>query len=120
LGYKTWGKEIIIDASQGDVDLVTNPVYIKNSITKLVNAINMEQFGETQVFHFGEHDEVLSGWTSLTFLTTSSICIHFCDKGDAYINVFSCKDFDPTVVSEHFITEFGFKQIKSTVLDRQA
>lgn len=48
------------------------------------------------------------GTSSVQFILTSSIVIHTLDLlGKAYINIFTCKDFDPDIVEKYAEAWFG-------------
>ena len=71
----------------------------------LVKRIEMVPFGEPQVVHFGSGDK--SGYTLVQLIETSNITAHFCEEtNDMYLDVFSCKPFNPadveTVVNDYF------------------
>jgi S-adenosylmethionine/arginine decarboxylase-like enzyme len=54
-------------------------------------------------------------------ITTSNISMHFVNRtNEAYIDVFSCKEFD-TSIAEAVVTEyFEPTSIRATILTRQA
>jgi S-adenosylmethionine/arginine decarboxylase-like enzyme len=101
-----WGYELVLDCSGADIQAVTSPDTIKAFLKALVKKIDMEAYGEPLLHHFGEHDPKLAGWTAIQLITTSSISIHFCDNGNIFMNLFSCKHYDQEVaidvVKEYF------------------
>jgi hypothetical protein len=59
----------------------------------------MKRFGECQVVYFGE-DERVQGYSMVQFIETSLISGHFSNLTDAaYIDIFSCKPYDPEKVA---------------------
>lgn len=65
----------------------------------LVKDINMVPFGLPLIKHFGEGNK--SGYTLVQLIETSNICAHFVEEtNDIYLDVFSCKEFDPMIVEE--------------------
>jgi S-adenosylmethionine/arginine decarboxylase-like enzyme len=59
----------------------------------------MRRFGETQIVHFGE-DERVSGFSMVQLIETSMISAHFANlTNTAYIDVFSCRTYDPDTVA---------------------
>jgi S-adenosylmethionine/arginine decarboxylase-like enzyme len=112
-----WGYELILDLFNCDREYITNKEPIREYIRQVLNLINMKPYGKCRVERFGEGD--INGISAFQFLMTSSIVIH-CreDNGhsDCYINLFSCKEFDPQKVilfSQVFFTtkeiDFNFK-----------
>lgn len=100
-----WGYHFAVNAVCSK-DKVSDPDVIKGFSKDLVEAIDMKAFGDPIVVHFAEHDPVKAGYSLVQLIETSNICGHFVDAtGEAYIDVFSCKSFDPNVVLEK-ITEW--------------
>ena len=65
---------------------------------ELVEAIDMTEYGSPNIVHFGNNDK--AGWTWFQLLTTSNCCARFCDSGDGYIDIFTCKEFKSSVAIE--------------------
>ncbi|MBA2713144.1 MAG: S-adenosylmethionine decarboxylase [Rubrobacteraceae bacterium] len=58
----------------------------------------MVAYGEPVLAHFATHLPEAAGYSLVQLIETSAVTGHFCDaSGDAYLDVFSCKDFDPAV-----------------------
>jgi hypothetical protein len=67
----------------------------------------MRRFGETQVIHFGE-DERVAGFSMVQLIETSLISGHFANLTNAvYLDVFSCKLYDPQTVQDFAMEFFG-------------
>lgn len=116
---KWWGKEAVFDCTQCEVSLVTDGEHIKNFARDLVQRIKMIPFGEPEAIHFGDDDK--KGYTLVQKISTSLISGHFCDDtGNAYINVFSCKDFDLSTVEQAINDYFKPQRIRSNLLTRNA
>jgi S-adenosylmethionine/arginine decarboxylase-like enzyme len=82
--------------------------------------IEMVPYGETQVVHFADGTDK-AGWTMIQLIETSNIMGHFLDEsGDLYLDVFSCKDFDESVVIQLVRTFFNPERIKPRFLRRKA
>lgn len=112
MDHSYWGYELVLDLGGGNSN-VTNPEAIAAFAKDLVKEIDMIPHGEPQVFYFGEGH--LAGWTLVQMITTSNITAHFNDDGTCYMNVFSCKTFDPDivekVVAKWFEFEYTFTQM---------
>lgn len=108
---KSWGLEVQIDLGGCDKDIIRDADKIKQFVIELCDLIEMKRFGETTVVHFGE-DEKVAGYSMTQLIETSLISAHFANLTNAaYINVFSCKEYDPKVV-EDFCAEY-FKAVES-------
>lgn len=89
-----WGKHLIIDMTAGDRDRVRSAERITNLVETLVETIGMKAYGAPLLEHFAEHVPEAARYSLVQLIETSAITGHFCDRsGDAYIDIFSCKDF---------------------------
>lgn len=73
---------------------------------ELIERIDMVQAGEPIITHLLPGDPK-QGYSLMQLITTSNICAHFMDHGGtAYVDIFSCKEFDieeaKSVVSKYF------------------
>lgn len=114
-----WGKHAVLNLYRCRPQLIKCPVNITNFSNHLVKAIDMKPFGGPQLYHFGEGNK--SGYTLVQLIETSNIMGHFCDEtGDAYLDAFSCKDFDAKIVESLAQQYFRPENITSYTLLRQA
>lgn len=96
-----WGYHCSVDVAGCDKSKITDGEHIAAFCKSLVEAIDMKAYGEPQVVHFAEHDPGKAGFTLTQLIETSNICAHFVDAtGEMYLDVFSCKEFDPEIVAE--------------------
>lgn len=118
---KYWGYHLILDVKGCEPAYVTDPKRLYDWVKKLVEEIDMVAYGEPQIVHFGNKEPHLTGYTVLQLIETSNITAHFCDEsGDAYIDVFSCKEFDKEVAKKVVNQFFLPEAIRETYLVRQA
>lgn len=118
---KYWGYHLIINAGMCDKEKVKDQAYLKLWVEDLVKEINMVAFGKPQILHFGHGEPHLAGNTVLQFIETSNILTHFCDEhGDAYVDIFSCKEFDPKLALDHFVDWFDPDMAEVTFFVRDA
>ena len=62
----------------------------------LCRRIRMKRYGEPILEHFGHKIPLTSGYSLVQLIETSSIIAHFSEAtNNAYLNIFSCKPFDP-------------------------
>ena len=114
-----WGKHAVLNLYRCTSRLIACPTNIIAFSDTLVKKIDMKPYGRPMVQHFGEGNK--AGYTLVQLIETSNITGHFCDEtGDAYLDVFSCKDYNPRIV-EAIAREF-FKPLHCDmqVLQRQA
>jgi S-adenosylmethionine/arginine decarboxylase-like enzyme len=116
---KAWGYHLIIDAADCDADAIRSKETIAKFSKKLVSDIDMVAFGPPKIVHFGTG--LQAGYTLVQLIETSNITAHFAeDTNDAYIDVFSCKTFDPKVALAVVKACFNPKSMKTRFIKRQA
>jgi S-adenosylmethionine/arginine decarboxylase-like enzyme len=93
-----WGIASSIDIYNCDPDKIRDAEVIRQFVLELCDLIEMKRFGETQVVHFGE-DEKVAGFSMVQLIETSLISAHFANlTNTTYLDVFSCKTYDPEQV----------------------
>ena len=98
---RPWGYHMTLDCGACDIASITDGGHIAAFSRALVSAIEMQAYGDPTVVHFAAHDPTKGGYTLVQLIETPNICAHFVDEtGDMYLDVFSCKEFDPNVVME--------------------
>ena len=115
---KTWGKHLVIDAGVCNAE-IKNSDAIYRFVKQLVIDIDMVAYGEPQIVHFGSGNK--AGYTLVQLIETSNIVAHFNEEDmEIYLDVFSCKDFNPQVVIKLVEDYFGAQTIVTQVIERQA
>ena len=75
-------------------------------VPALIDAIGMRAHGPLMIERFG--DDELEGWSALQFIETSSITIHADEVfRRCFVDVFSCRPFDPDVAAAIAVEHFG-------------
>ena len=106
IDQKVWGIASSIDIYDCNPKKIRDADFIRRFVAELCDLIKMKRFGETQVVHFGE-DERVAGFSMLQLIETSLISGHFANLTNAvYLDVFSCKAYDPEVVRNFSQTSF--------------
>ena len=119
-----YGIELILDLHDCD-----SSTFNRRTITKyfveLCFLIDMERcklsWWDDHRVHSDEQqtEPHLKGTTAVQFILTSNIVIHTLDLlGAVYVNIFSCKDFDPEVAADFTANWFKGKIVNSQVIDR--
>lgn len=100
-----WGLACSFDIYDCNPATIRDAEAIKRFVVELCDLIEMKRFGECVVVNFGE-DERVAGFSMTQLIETSLISAHFANASNTtYLDVFSCKPYDPAVV-EKFATEF--------------
>jgi S-adenosylmethionine/arginine decarboxylase-like enzyme len=72
----------------------------------MLAAIDLRAHGPLRLERFGDGD--LEGWSAMQFIETSSITIHADEfSGRCFIDVFSCREFDPEVAAAVAVAHVG-------------
>jgi S-adenosylmethionine/arginine decarboxylase-like enzyme len=107
-----WGLLTSIDLHNCNPDTIRDADAIKRYVDELCDLIEMKKFGDTQVVNFGE-DERVAGYSMTQLIETSLISGHFANlTNNAYIDIFSCKYYDPQVAADFTQKFFQAKDIK--------
>ncbi|MEB3245719.1 MAG: S-adenosylmethionine decarboxylase [Vampirovibrionales bacterium] len=116
---QAWGQHLILDLAGCPKDKLTDGEHIKRWTKELVSAIDMVAYGEPQLEHFATHDPKTGGYTLVQLIETSNICAHFAEnRGEVYIDIFSCKSFDEAVAREVCERYFEPKDVTAHALMR--
>ncbi len=115
-GEEIWGLEVSLDI-HGCNDKIDNADAVKNYVVELCELIKMKRYGPCLVERFGAPGTDLEGLSMFQFIETSCISGHFSPStNSAYINVFSCADFDPEVVKAFTEKYYGAKAKETKIL----
>lgn len=102
-----WGMAASIDIYNCNPATIRDAEKIREFVRQLCDLIEMRRFGETVVVHFGE-DEKVAGYSMTQLIETSLISAHFANlTNTTYLDVFSCKPYNPAVVEDFARTFFG-------------
>jgi S-adenosylmethionine/arginine decarboxylase-like enzyme len=96
----------MLDVHGCDQALIQDAESIRRFARQLVHLIGMQPYGEPRVETFGEPATDAYGITVVQLLQTSSLVAHFSERTQAaYVDLFSCRAFDPTAV-EKFVSRY--------------
>jgi S-adenosylmethionine/arginine decarboxylase-like enzyme len=110
---------MIGNAYRCDSRLIACPKNIELFTATLVKKIDMVAYGKPLIQYFGHGNK--AGYTLVQLIETSNITAHFVDDcGDAYFDLFSCKDFDESIARSVIIDYFKPELLDSKVIYRQA
>lgn len=102
---KYWGLSTSIDVSGCDEHIIKSEGLIRKFIIDVCDLIDMKLYGEPIIHHFGKEKEI-EGYSFIQLIETSSITGHFSNLNNkAFIDIFSCKFYDPKIAAD-FSGEF--------------
>ena len=118
-----WGYHLVLDCAELNHEAITSYHTIYDFAKRLVKDIDMVAYGEPQIIEFGSGNK--AGYTLVQLIETSNICAHFVPddlKGGNgfYLDVFSCKPYDPQTVVDIAQKWFKFEKYKTAFVERQA
>ena len=117
--YDAWGLYSSVDIYHCDHDIITNKEMIKQYVIQLCDLLGMKRFNETQVVHFGKEKDV-EGYSMVQLIETSLISGHFVNHTNtSYIDVFSCKYYEPEVIAHFSLSYFKGSNYSINVLLRK-
>lgn len=116
-----WWLASSVDIYWADPELIRDADYIKKYVKELCELIEMKRFWETEVVHFWE-DEKVAWFSMIQLIETSLISWHFANNTNvAYLDIFSCKYYDPLLMAkfsleffkwEYFKINIGYRDVK--------
>lgn len=114
-----WGVLTSVDIYESAPDIIRDAQQIERFVHELCDLIDMKRFGDCQVVHFGE-DERVEGFSMTQLIETSLISGHFANASNTvYLDVFSCKFYDPREVAEFAMSFFKGVHYKMQTALRQ-
>ena len=116
---QVWGIATAIDIYDCDPDTIRDADAIRRFVVELCDLIEMKRFGPTQVVHLGE-DAKVAGYSMVQLIETSLISAHFANlTNTTYLDVFSCKPYDPDTVASFARDYFGGSRVETSVTFRR-
>jgi S-adenosylmethionine/arginine decarboxylase-like enzyme len=113
-----WGMLAAIDLHGCRRAQLEDPETIRRFVPALVDAIDMRAHGPLMLERFGDGE--LEGWSAMQFIETSSVTLHADEvSGRCFVDVFSCKPFDPDAAAAIAVEHFGGRS-RLTVMRRGA
>ncbi|MFA5069187.1 MAG: S-adenosylmethionine decarboxylase [Candidatus Omnitrophota bacterium] len=116
---KIFGYELILDLYGCDLGVMESKKKLAEYVNRLCPLIKMEKYGKTLLKYFGTKKPHTKGYSLLQFIETSSITGHFSEHWRiAYINIFSCKSFNPATAKKFTKDFFKATKVKGRFIKR--
>lgn len=113
-----WGRSASVDLHGCDPLLVRDPIVLERFVRALTRLLKMKRVGPAEIRRFGHG--WLRGYSLMQFIETSTIVAHFDEFGRrAFIDVFSCRRYDPKKVAEFCRVFFQADTFKLYVEERK-
>ena len=97
-----FGWALQVDVFGCPKDLLESEEHIAAFAVELCDdVLKMKRFGEPQVPWFGESEPKTAGYSLVQLIETSSVTGHFSgERNAAYLDIFSCRPYDPDAAIE--------------------
>ncbi|MFH1461519.1 MAG: S-adenosylmethionine decarboxylase [bacterium] len=116
---QNFGQELILNLYDCKLEKIATKDTILKYVDELCKFIDMEKYGKPFIERFAEHSQIAAGFSVAQMITTSLVSGHFSDfLRSAYINIFSCKDFDTEKTIEFTKNFFEAKKVTVQILQR--
>jgi S-adenosylmethionine/arginine decarboxylase-like enzyme len=113
-----WGLLTSLDLYRCNPETIRSADKIRQYVFELCDLIEMRRYGECQVVHFGE-DERVKGYSMVQLIETSLISGHFANfTNAAYIDIFSCKPYEPEKVIRFTQAFFDAESLETHTIKR--
>jgi S-adenosylmethionine/arginine decarboxylase-like enzyme len=100
--FNHWGLSTLLTIEDCDLDSITSREFLNGFVCDLVDSLDMQRYGEPIIERFGEGD--LFGFSVVQLIHTSCVTMHFSEADQrAFIDIFSCKEYDPETVAEYCV-----------------
>jgi S-adenosylmethionine decarboxylase len=112
---QAWGLSTAVDIYDCQPNTIRDPEKIRLFVVELCDLLEMKRFGECQVVNFGDEERV-AGFSMTQLIETSLISGHFANASNAaYLDIFSCKFYEPRVMAEYATAYFGGSRFRMQV-----
>lgn len=106
-----WGYSLSMDLIGCDPATIRSKQKIQEYVIQLCKLIDMKRHGDVMIEHFGTGNK--EGYTMVQLIETSNIVGHFAnDIQGAFIDIFSCKEFDFNAVMDFTKEFYGAQELR--------
>jgi S-adenosylmethionine/arginine decarboxylase-like enzyme len=112
---KVWGYYMTLDLSECELRSIDNVPAIHKFIVSLCDdVLKMKRLGEPKIMESGEGED-LYGYSLIQVIQTSSITGHFVNHTRrAFIDIFSCKEYNQAAVIAFCVNHFKTNKYVTT------
>ena len=117
--HQAWGMSLHLDLHECDPELIRDASAIQQFTEQLCDMLGVSRFGPTQIVRFGR-DPLVYGYSMVQLIETSLVSGHFAEDSNAvYLDIFSCKYYDPHVAAEYSSKFFRSGSVRGVVTLRR-
>ena len=116
---ENWGLSTHIDIHQCNPAKISDGEEIRTYILTLCDLLQVKAWGDMTLVHFGDSKKI-AGYSVVQLIETSCLTGHFVDSNfSAYIDIFSCNQYDHQVAINYTKEFFETDDCVFTVLERK-
>lgn len=113
-----WGWHLVLNIYDCLPEKICSADVIRDYVVDLCDLIEIRRFGAPTIVNFGE-DPRVSGYSLVQLIETSNVCAHFAEQtNSAYLDIFSCKKFNPEIAARFTIETFGAQKASGVFISR--
>ena len=113
-----WGWHLVLNLYDCNSALIESKEVIERFAIELCDLIDMRRFGDPVIVNFGDNPDV-TGYSMFQLIETSNIAGHFANKSRAaYLDIFSCKQFNPQLAAEFTTRAFEAQSMTGVFINR--
>lgn len=114
-----WGWHLVLNLYDCQPEAIRSHGVIEKYVIDLCALIEMRRFGDPVIVKFGD-DPAVTGYSMFQLIETSNLCAHFAEHSNAaYIDIFSCKVFDPQAAADFSRQTFGANTATGVFISRE-
>lgn len=119
MNKRSYGYELIMNLFGCDEKMISSKEKLQAYVDKLCKLIDMKKYGKTLIPYFGRKEKYTTGYSLVQLIETSSITGHFSEfLKTAYINIFSCKEYNHIAAKKFTLRFFKAKKMTARFLVR--
>ena len=113
---KIYGKEMTLDLYDCNPQTIRSAKKLAEYVKKLCKVVEVKPYGKSIIKRFALHIGHAAGYSLVQLIESSLLSGHFSELWNrAYLNMFSCNDFDDKKVTEFAVKFFKAKSFKKKV-----
>lgn len=114
-----FGWDLLLDLYECDAETIKSRAALERYAIQICERLGMKRFGDPLIEHFGYEKPETVGYSLVQLIETSAIVGHFSEfKRAAYLDLFSCKPYDPEDVEKFTKEFFGAQRVVRRFVER--
>ena len=114
-----FGWQLLLDLYDCDEYRIRSRAEIARFALELCDRLGMRRFGDPLIEHFGHEKPETAGHSLVQLIETSAVVGHFSEfKRAAYLDIFSCKEYDAEAVSDFAQGFFCAQRMVKRLIER--